>query len=111
MFAAAGIPKGTAVWRWDAAVDREIPWDTANALPGITREFLQTYGYRNAQKKMWMLGGDNARFMNHSFSPNTKSGGPYGPDLALRDIKAGEELTVDYRLLDPEFDVVAAKYR
>jgi SET domain-containing protein len=110
VMAAADISKGTAVWQWDASLDREIPWITAKEWPQAPREFLEAYGYRNLKKNTWMLAGDDSRYMNHSFSPNVQSGGPYGPDHALRDIKAGEELTIDYRIIDPDFDKYSAEF-
>ena len=42
---------------------------------------------------------DDARFVNHSDTPNVATNyaqDPYGLDVALRDIAAGEELTMDY---------------
>ena len=40
---------------------------------------------------------DNARFINHSDTPNTKN---VGDDCAVtRDIQEGEELTCDYRTI------------
>ena len=39
------------------------------------------------------------RFVNHSDAPNVATDyvqDPYGLDVALRDIAAGEELTMDY---------------
>jgi len=38
---------------------------------------------------------DDARFINHSFDPNTGPS-PFGETIALRDIRAGEEITENY---------------
>ena len=110
LFTVADIRKGTMVWRWDASLDREIPLSTAKEWPQISQDFLEVYAYRNPENQTWMLGGDAARHINHSFAPNTQSGGPYGPDYALQDIKAGQELTIDYRLLDPDFEKNSANF-
>jgi SET domain-containing protein len=42
---------------------------------------------------------DDARFVNHSDTPNIATDyaqDPYGLDVALRDIEAGEEITMNY---------------
>ena len=43
----------------------------------------------------WIINGDDSRFVNHSYTPNTKCIGP--SSLAIRDINIGDELTIDYR--------------
>jgi len=110
LFAAADIPKGTVTWLWDPLLDQEISWQSAEKLPQIARAFLQTYAYRNLQNQTWMLCGDAAKHMNHSFTPNIHTSGPTGEDRAARDIKAGEELTIDYRNFDPDFEKESATY-
>jgi uncharacterized protein len=110
LFSVTNIPKGTVVWRWNAVLDHEIPWDVAKAWPEITQEFLHTYAYRNLEQHTWVLCGDAMRHCNHSFTPNLQSGGPYGEDRAIRDIYDGEELTIDYREFDPDFQSDSAHY-
>jgi SET domain-containing protein len=43
-------------------------------------------------------------YLNHSSTPNTEHNGSIGPRyphwFAMRDIKAGEEITIDYNTLD-----------
>jgi len=49
-----------------------------------------------------ILCGDDARFINHSDTPNIASDytlDPYGADIAVRDIEAGEEITTGYKSL------------
>lgn len=110
LFADADIPKDTVVWRWNPILDHEIAWDDASAWPPIAQEFLRTYAYRNLEKQTWVLCGDAMRHTNHSDKPNLLSGGSYGEDIAMRDIKAGEELTIDYRGFDPDFEKDSARY-
>ena len=61
------------------------------------------YGYIDPRLNRFILCCDNARFINHSNAPNV---GPdltddtYGIDTALRDIEPGEEITVDYLLVE-----------
>lgn len=92
LFAAEPIPAGTPAWQFDPEVDK------TSALPYA--EPLDKYSWR-AEGSLWVLCGDNARFMNHSKHPNIKSNFDLAkPDTAIRDIAAGEELTVDYSTFD-----------
>ena len=104
VFAEEAIPAGTRVWEFTPGWDLEHDLAAAEALPPHVRAFLDHFGYVDPH-----LGGrlvlcfDDARFMNHSDTPNV---GPrydleaHGPDFALVDIEAGDELTVDYGLFD-----------
>ncbi|NJM93373.1 MAG: SET domain-containing protein [Cytophagales bacterium] len=95
--ATAFIPRGTITWVRDG-LDRELsPADLA-ALPELLREAALTYTYRNRAGN-FILCWDHTRYMNHSFSPNTMPTA-YGLELAIRDIKAGEQLTNDYGCLN-----------
>lgn len=49
-------------------------------------------------------------YINHSNKPNLDSGGTDGIYRAIRDIKAGQELTIDYRLLDDEVNNLKYTY-
>lgn len=98
LFAAVPIPRGTPVWAYDDGIDRLLttaPWAD-----------IEPYCWREADA--WVLPGDDARFMNHSFTPNVRSGGSrFAPDVAAQDIGVGEELTIDYTT----FDLDAPAYR
>jgi hypothetical protein len=64
---------------------------------------LLHYGYTDRLLKRFILCCDDARFIDHSDSPNAgvdTDRDEYGVDIALRDIASGEELTVDYQLLE-----------
>jgi SET domain-containing protein len=104
VFAEEAIPAGTRVWEFTPGWDLEHERAVVDAMPACVRELVDHFGYFDPH-----LGGrmvlcfDNARFMNHSVMPNV---GPdytvegHGPDFALVDIAAGDELTVDYGLFD-----------
>ena len=87
-----------------------MPWKTAELLPEPAKAMLRTYAYRELEHHSWVLCGDNARHMNHSFDSNVKSSGLWSEDRAVRDIRAGEEMTIDYRDFDPDFEKEAAEY-
>ena len=99
VFAAAPIAKGTAVWRFAKGLDMEFSPDVVDGLPAHVRTFFSHYGYLDRNVKRIILCFDDARFVNHSDAPNLETEyaqDPYGLDVALRDIAAGEELTMDY---------------
>ena len=103
VFAAAPIAQGAVVWKLDPRVDLFFSVDQfealAAALPSRHASLFRAWCYRHAG--CYVLCGDNAKFANHSSTPNclsipalTDSG-----DVALRDISAGEEITYNYRLI------------
>src|SRR6187551_594806 len=68
-------------------------------LPEHVRAFFSHYGYLDRNVKRIILCFDDARFVNHSDTPNVATDyaqDSYGLDVALRDIAAGEELTMNY---------------
>jgi hypothetical protein len=91
------IPKGTITWVMDP-LDRLIEPEQVAALPERCRETLLKYSYRNRDGR-YVFCWDNTRFMNHSFTPNCITTA-YHFELAVRDIRAGEELTNDYGSLN-----------
>jgi SET domain-containing protein len=113
VFAAETIAKGTVVWRFDPAIDRTYTEEEVAALIGQARDFLARYAYLDDRLGLYVLCGDDARFVNHSSEPNVTgdypANGPReGVDLAARDIEPGEEIFCDYGSFDRE---AAAKLR
>ena len=99
VYAAGLIPKGTPVWRFERGLDMEFDPGIVETLPEHVRTFFSHYGYLDRHVKRIILCFDDARFVNHSDAPNLETEyaqDPYGLDVALRDIAAGEELTMDY---------------
>ena len=99
VFALAPIAKGTPVWRFATGLDMEFSPDIVNGLPEHVRTFFSHYGYLDRNVKRIILCFDDARFVNHSDTPNLATDyaqDRYGLDVALRDIEAGEEITMDY---------------
>lgn len=104
LFADQFIAKGAATWRFDPGVDRAIHPQRVEQMPELSREWFMTYAYLDIRTGLYVLCADDARYMNHSDSPNVT--GDYdldpvfGVDVAVRDIEAGDELTCDYRMFD-----------
>ena len=99
VFAVAPIAKGTAIWRFASGLDMEFDPAIVDTLPAHVQTFFSHYGYLDRNMKRIILCFDDARFVNHSDTPNVATDyaqDAYGLDVALRDIAAGEELTMDY---------------
>ena len=96
VFTSVSITAGEEVWRYDADFDPSYPIEKIATAPEHIREFMERYTYVNPfDRTKVILDADEARFMNHSESPNVD----FSDDAsgrALRDIAAGEELTCDY---------------
>jgi uncharacterized protein len=97
VFATRDIPLGTIVVvrdRFDTCLTREA----FEALPDPLRESMETYLYHDRDGCL-VLSWDHARYMNHSCCPNTMMT-DYRLEIAVRDIRAGEEITTEYGLLN-----------
>ena len=97
------IKEGTVIWEFTPGLDIKIDKDKLETnLTGIQLEFFLKYAYLNDKESKYVLCCDDARFFNHSENPNVieVTGSEEGIDIASRDIKFGEELTVDYRGYD-----------
>lgn len=99
LFATEAIPAGTVVWRYHAPFDVVFHEDDLDGIPEVTRGTILKYAYWSDAQDGYVLCGDDARFMNHSDDANTYE----DPEatVAARDIAVGEEITCDYRQLDP----------
>ena len=87
VFATRRFGKGELIIRWD--LSRILTKEQVAKLPKREQRYVSAYGPRR-----FILHVAPERFMNHSCKPNAKIS-RIG-DVALRAIKAGEELTSDY---------------
>jgi len=94
LFAAEPVSAGTVIWRFDPPFDVTFVKDTLGVLPPPARELVEKYAYFEKALNQYVLCGDDARFMNHSTTPNTEERTRF--TIALRDIKPSEELTCNY---------------
>ncbi len=104
LFADEFIAKGTMVQKFQPGFDLVISENEISKLSEPAREQFLKYAYKNKTGN-YILCFDNTRFLNHSDNPNLISDDPDEEvDFAARDIQAGEELTVNYKDFDLDFD-------
>ncbi len=101
LFAAEPIPRGTLIWKRDERFDLEYDLRDLPEDDELLRETILRYGYRPRAEPVYLVCGDNARFMNHSPEPNADDIGDL--TIACADIAAGEEITCDYAKFDRGF--------
>lgn len=98
LFAAKRLPAGCKIWEYTEGVDWKISPEEFALFPEPYRSRLQHYVYEEASGAL-VLCGDNAKFMNHAADPNCTDTDPRFT-MTVRPIRAGEELTCDYREFD-----------
>ena len=99
VFATEDIPEGTIVYVKDSLELIISPTDFLIHSPEV-REVIDKYSYvdQNGNKVMsW----DFAKYVNHCCNCNTISTG-YGFEIAIRDIKKGEQITDEYGIFNLE---------
>lgn len=96
LFADQDIKKGQTVWTYSPIIDVKVKKDS---IPEEAKEFFHTYAVDHGGDYLY-LNTDNARFINHASDPNTKSLGSFKDNIAVRDIRKGEEITIDYGEID-----------
>ena len=101
VFAIADIPKGCrSLFSRNTGGWITLSFEEAEQLPAHSREFIETYYLYDEEKYFIPDHGckvmDMASYLNHSSNPNIQSVNHGEYFEALRDIKAGEELLVDY---------------
>ena len=105
LFADEDIGTGTEIWRFTPGLDIKLTEKELLALPKLAHESILHYCYHSTVDKTYVLPFDGARFFNHDPRPNVGSvdvpEDPEGMEIALREIRAGEELVCDCR----EFDI------
>ena len=94
------IAEGTLLWEFNPATDWKIKPEELEQFPEPYQSRFRMYCYLSPEG-IYVFCGDNAKFMNHSLTPNCDD--PEGRyTIANRDIEAGEELTSNYLTFDAE---------
>ncbi len=100
LHATEDIPKGTIIWTLSGS-DTILNQNQVDCLFKIEKAFIDKYAYKH--NSLYYLCTDDARFMNHSSTPNTDDTTTEST-VALKDILAGEEITCNYASFDDEFN-------
>lgn len=95
LFADEPIAAGTLIWEYDPPFDIAFAAESLDGLPAPAREQVEKYSYFEGELGAYVLCGDDARFMNHSSTPNTIEVRGMRT-VASRAIAAGEEITCNY---------------
>lgn len=107
LYADSFIPKDTVIWRFIPKLDLKFNEKEYQAFKlKHNCERIDNYIYKSRMSGCYILCSDDARFINHSYEPNTidTMDDIEGLTIASKDIYPGEEITSDYQLFDAEFD-------
>jgi len=96
VFATRDIPRGTITWALDP-LDRTIDMRRVDGLEDV----IQRYSWLTSRGKR-ILCWDFARYVNHSCAASCLGPGCFELEVAVRDIRAGDQLTGDYGALNLE---------
>ncbi|MDP3728269.1 MAG: SET domain-containing protein-lysine N-methyltransferase [bacterium] len=86
LFAVRDFKKGEVVLRWD--LSHELQKKDIIKLPEKEKKYVSFH------EGKYILIQEPSRYINHSCDANTKA--EHFCDIAVRDIKKGEEITADY---------------
>lgn len=100
VFATKDIPKGSITWALDP-LDQVMDKARVASVWRQHKQMLLRYTWTNERGER-ILCWDFARYMNHHCEANTFGPGTFDFEIAVRDIKAGEQLTCDYATLNLE---------
>lgn len=104
VFATRDIPRGTIVWVLCRLEQVFSPAEYATFQPPY-RAYLDKYTYATAAGDR-VLCCDIGRYVNHSCEPSTLTLPGTELEIAVRDIRAGEQLTDDYGTLFLDAELV-----
>jgi hypothetical protein len=107
LYADEFIPKGTIIWKFTDCLDlsfNEAQYQEYKKKHNFYR--LDHYVYKSKISGNYILCTDDARFINHSYHPNTidTMNDVEGLTIASRDIYEGEEITSNYEAFDADFN-------
>lgn len=98
LIARESIPNDTLVWELKSGFDLEMTKAFIDSLSLASQEQIRRFVYIDITTGKYILCSDDAKFMNHSDAPNTRTVG--AQTFASREISIGEELTCDYAEFD-----------
>ncbi len=102
VFATAFIPVGTVVYTRDSMEAVISPVKYAQLMEPL-KSTVEKYSYIDENGDR-IVSWDHGKFVNHCCDCNTISTG-YGFEIAIKDIKIGEEITDEYGLFNLEYEM------
>jgi SET domain-containing protein len=105
LFADQFIPKGTITWRFNPRFDILFDPREVSEMSDQQQDLIEHFAYLSNKSGKYVYSIDDTRFTNHSNNPNIDNTTVLPGDIevcgiAKRDIQAGEELTINYKLID-----------
>ena len=102
------IKKGTCIWEFNPKFDRVIKKDEINEYlkecSPIIKDWLKHYAYYEKDGNKYILCMDDAKFTNHSDTPNSDEIDK-NRTMAFMNIYPGEEITSNYYEFDDEAEL------
>lgn len=114
LFADQEIKKGTIIWKYNNKFDISFTREEMNTLNEIQKNFVFHFAYLSKISNKYILSIDDSRFINHSINNNMDSVETSGETescaVAKKDITIGEEITVNYCLIDADDEFSKEEY-
>jgi hypothetical protein len=115
LFADEKIPKGTVIWKYNTTFDISFTVDEFDKLAPIQKSLIDSHAYLSTIQNKYIYSIDDSRFTNHSsVNPNMDvillDGDIETSGVANRDIEAGEEILINYRLFDAHDQISDEEY-
>lgn len=114
LFAGEDIKKDDVTWKYTPGFDLEYSQEELEKMPEMLQDYIKTYAALSMVSNKYILGSDDVKFTNHSPDPNLESVQIEGERekiaRAKKDIRKGEEMTIDYRGFDKNDAVSDKKY-
>ena len=96
VFAKENVKKGEKIKEVRPEFEIEFNSDNLPKMPLALAKFIDTHSYeRELGSKILVMGIDNEKYLNHSDDPSVNDEG-----YALKDIKIGDEITINYMDFD-----------
>lgn len=95
LFSSENLPTGTVVHYSENVFDRTFSGEFVRSQD--FKGFFEKYSTYDSENDTYYLCHDNARFINHSETPNLKYDAESKNLYAVKEISKDEELTCDYR--------------
>ena len=96
VFSNQNILKGRRIKEVRPEFEIEFNRENLPKIPLCLAKLIDTHAYeRTLGSNILVLGIDNEKYLNHSENPSVDDDG-----IALRDIKIGEEITINYNDFD-----------